>query len=91
MQNRTQARRAALTIAHHMPMPRHTDSAHDGRPITFRVQADRRQLEALAAGIADRRARRKAAVAAAGVTDIDKGARVDDRVDASAADSAQEK
>jgi hypothetical protein len=72
-------------------MSRHTDSSPDKRPITFRVQADRRQLEALAAGIVDRRARRKAAVSAEGVTDIDKGAQVNHSVHPSAVDSAQDK
>jgi len=88
MQNRTQVRRAPLAVAH--LMSRHTDSSHDGRPITFRVQADRRQVDTLAAGVPDRRARRKAAASAEGGTGINTGGQVDHRVKPPAADSAQE-
>ena len=59
MQNRTQDRLAPLAVAHLMGRP---GESTEEKPVRFRPQADRRQIEVLANGATDRRAKRTAAV-----------------------------
>ena len=55
MQKRTYEQHTPLALAH--LMGRRTESEDEG-PVRFRVQADRRQVEALAQGAVDRRVKR---------------------------------
>ena len=66
MQKRTYEQHTPLAMAH--LMGRRTESEDKG-PVRFRVQADRRQVEALAQGAVDRRVKR-VVTSADGIADV---------------------
>jgi hypothetical protein len=66
MQKRTYEQHTPLALAH--LMGRRTESEDEG-PVRFRVQADRRQVEALAQGAVDRRVKR-VVTSADGIADV---------------------
>jgi len=66
MQKRTYEQHTPLAMAH--LMGRRTESEDEG-PVRFRVQADRRQVEALAQGAVDRRVKR-VVTSADGIADV---------------------
>ena len=66
MQKRTYEQHTPLAMAH--LMGRRTESKDEG-PVRFRVQADRRQVEALAQGAVDRRVKR-VVTSADGIADV---------------------
>jgi len=78
MQKRTYEQHTPLAMAH--LMGRRTESQDEG-PIRFRVQADRRKVEAIAQGAADRRVRRAAAASTDRIADT-----IDDAASSAASD-----
>ena len=66
MQKRTYQQHTPLAMAH--LMGRHSEPK-DEKPVRFRVQADRRQMEALAQGAVDRRVKR-VVTSADGIADV---------------------
>ena len=66
MQKRTYEQRTPLAMAH--LMGRHSEPK-DERPVRFQVQADRRQVDALAQGAVDRRVKR-VVISADGIADV---------------------
>ena len=66
MQKRTYEQHTPLAMAH--LMGRRTESEDEG-PVRFRVQTDRRQVEALAQGAVDRRVKR-VVTSADGIADV---------------------
>jgi len=66
MQKRTYEQHTPLAMAHLMGKP--TDAKDEG-PVRFRVQADRRQVEALVKGAPERRVKR-VVTSADGIVDV---------------------